>query len=122
VEEVEILNDESVVAFGFARTSFWILNGRGREEETPQLRLASRLGVPGLLERSSGTIRKSLTSSEFLFEWKTSVEISPLGETERLSEIPVHKLMKSWFSCNRENSGNVKIGLLFTKNSLFTTT
>jgi hypothetical protein len=63
-----------------------------------------------------------LRMNEFLFEWKTSVAVSPLGETERLSEIPVRKLMKSLFSRNRENGKNVKIGLSFTKTNLFTTT
>ena len=37
VEEREILNDESGVAFGFAGTSFWILNGRGRSQVVPRL-------------------------------------------------------------------------------------
>jgi hypothetical protein len=63
-----------------------------------------------------------LIMNEFLFDWKTSVEVSPLGETERLSEILTHKLMKSSFSRYRENVEYVKIGLSFTKNSLFTAT
>ena len=37
VEEMGILNDGSVVAFGFAGTSFWILNGRGRSQVVPRL-------------------------------------------------------------------------------------
>jgi hypothetical protein len=37
VEERGILNDESVVAFGCAGTSFWILNGRGRRQVVPRL-------------------------------------------------------------------------------------
>ena len=60
--------------------------------------------------------------NEFLFELKTSIAVSPLGETQHLSEIPVRKLMKSLLSRNRENGKNVKIGLPFTKNRLFTTT
>ena len=60
--------------------------------------------------------------NEFLFELKTSVAVSPLGEAERLSEIPISKLMKSLFSRNRENGENVKIELPFTKTILFTTT
>jgi hypothetical protein len=47
---------------------------------------------------------------------------SPLAYTQRLSEIPISKLMKSLFSRNRENGVNVKIELPFTKTSLFTTT
>jgi endonuclease I len=47
---------------------------------------------------------------------------SPLAYTQRLSEIPISKLMKSLFSRNRENGLNVKIELPFTKTSLFTTT
>jgi hypothetical protein len=34
-----------------------------------------------------------LRMNEFLFEWKTSVAVSPVGETGRFSEIPVHKLI-----------------------------
>jgi hypothetical protein len=60
--------------------------------------------------------------NEFLFELKTSMAVSPLGETQHLSEIPVRKLMKSLFSRNRENGKTVKIGLPFTRNRLFTTT
>ena len=37
VEEMGILNDGSVVAFGFAGTSSWILNGRGRRQAVPRL-------------------------------------------------------------------------------------
>ncbi len=37
VEEMGILDDGSVVAFGFAGTSFWILNGRGRSQVVPLL-------------------------------------------------------------------------------------
>jgi hypothetical protein len=63
-----------------------------------------------------------LRMNELLVEWKTSVAVSPLGETERLSEIPVRKLMESLFSRNRESGEIVKNGLSFTKNRLFTTT
>jgi len=44
-----------------------------------------------------------LRMNEFLFDLKTSVAVSSLGETGRLSEIPIRKLIKSLFSRKREN-------------------
>ncbi len=71
VEEREILNVGSVVAFGFAGTSFWILNGRGRSQVVPLLNLNSGGGG---VERSRGRI------SVFL-------AFSPTGETGSFIEI-----------------------------------
>lgn len=105
---------------GYAGISFWILNGRGKQ--VLRVNPAPRFVVAGLNESGSGIRRKALKTNEFLFEWKTSVAVSALGETGRLSETPVLKFMNILFSRNRENGKNVKIGLPFTENSLFTTT
>ena len=117
---------------------FWILNGRGRRPTAPRLnpfhlalrRVESNREIDKLRWPSGLVLfapepdrqRNRLGINEFLFELKTSEADSPLGETQRLSEIPVRKLMKSLLSRNRENGKSVKIGLSFTENSLFTTT
>lgn len=56
-----------------------------------------------------GRKRKRLIMNEFLFDWETSVPVSPHREINRVSEIPVRKLMKTAFSRNRENGVIVKI-------------
>jgi hypothetical protein len=49
-----------------------------------------------------------LRMNEFFFEWKTSVAISPLGETGCFSEMPVHKFMIPMFSRLLESAYIVK--------------
>jgi hypothetical protein len=94
---------------GILNVEFWILNGRGRRQAVPRLNPFHLVLSMAEVDREIDKLRcpasgvlfalkpdpqcKRLIMNEFLFEWKTSVAVSPVGETGRFSEIPVHKLI-----------------------------